>query len=122
MTAGRQFPFVPKSALALRPGDFASSPPTGDSIAHTGTIEQGVMHIRAITRTGGEVLGHRSLELDGLQPATFVDGNSIQQGFTKLRAWRPQDTARFPALSYWRYDVINTLAHKHFLGQRPRNV
>jgi len=47
----------------------------------------------AITSTGGEVLGHRPLELDGLQPATFVDGNSIQKWFTKLR---PEDTARFP--------------------------
>jgi hypothetical protein len=156
----REFPFVPKSAIALCPGDFwavpvsdgsfacgrvlelmpkgvpgervaflgglldwhASLPPTADSIARAGTVEQGVMHVRAIINSGGEVLGHRPLQLDGLEPATFVNGNSVQKGFTRLREWCPEDTARFPSLSYWSYDVITTLAHKHFLGRRSRNA
>jgi hypothetical protein len=68
------------------------------------------------------VLGNRPLDLDGLEPATFVNGNSIQKGFTKLRAWRRDDTARYPALSWWGYDVIQTTAQERFLGHAPRNA
>ncbi len=80
------------------------------------------MHIRAITSSGGEVLGNRPLDLDGFEPATFVNGNAIQKGFTKLRSWRCEDTASYPALSWWGYDVMQTTAHEHFLGHLPLNA
>jgi len=156
----RGFPFVPRSSLALQPGDFwsipisdgsfacgrvvellpkgmagervlflgglldwhASSLPTAVSIAGVGTLKQGIMHIKAITSSGGEVLGHRPLALDNLEPATFVHGNDILRGFTRLRAWRRDDTRRFPTLSWWGYDVIQSIAQQQFLGHVPRNA
>lgn len=156
----RVFPFIPRSTVTLRPGDFwavpisdgsfacgrvlelppkgmrgqrvsflgglldwhASSPPTSASIAGAGALEQGIMHLLAITSSGGEVLGHRALDLDGLEPGTFVNGNMVHKGFTRLRDWRLDDTVRYPGLSWWGYDVIQILAHKHFLGHVPRNA
>ncbi len=50
-----------------------SNPPTFESISSCHTIEQAVMHIRAITTTGGEILGHRDLALDGRALCAVID-------------------------------------------------
>lgn len=72
------------------------------------------MHVLSITQTGGAVLGHRALELDGVKPWVFIHGNVIQQGFTPVRSWRRSDAGVLPTLSWWGYDVIAILARKHF--------
>ena len=41
-------------------------PPTAQAIAGCKLLEQGRAHVAAITDTGGKILGHRDLELDGL--------------------------------------------------------
>jgi hypothetical protein len=97
-----------------------SSPPDEHTIAGTGSfLAQGVMHIRAIKETGGGILGHRPLELDGLAPWTFVYGNDVQHGFTRLRAFERSDRAKLPSLSWWGYDVIEIHANRHFVERLP---
>lgn len=71
------------------------------------------MHVRAITSTGGAVLGNRPLEFHSIEPGIFVDGNVTKRGFTATRPWKRGDSARFPAFSTWGYDIL--LAEKHFL-------
>lgn len=43
------------------------APPTGDDLEGVdGVVHHGVAHILAITMTGGEILGHRPLVVDGI--------------------------------------------------------
>jgi hypothetical protein len=51
-------------------------PPTSDRIAGHQILEQAKSRFDAITRTGGEVLGNRPLELDDLVPIRY-DGVHI---------------------------------------------
>jgi hypothetical protein len=46
-------------------------PPTADRIAGHQVLEQAKSRFDAITRTGGDVLGTRPLELDGLVPILY---------------------------------------------------
>jgi len=48
------------------------APPTGDAIAGRPLLESGHLHVRSIGETGGTVLGHRPLELDGIIPPPRV--------------------------------------------------
>src|SRR4051812_6062604 len=43
-------------------------PPKAEDLVGRAVIEQGGAHVRTIVVTGGRVLGHRSLEADGLTP------------------------------------------------------
>ena len=92
------------------------SPPTSEAIAGSKTLEQGVTHILAITQTGGEVLGNRPLNLDGIEPWVFINGDVIQKGFTQLRKWKRGDNNHYPTRSWWGRDVIQIFANKHLLG------
>ena len=96
----------------------ASSPPDTQSIAGARFIAQAVMHILAITSSGGSILGHRDFALDGLESWTFVYGNTIQRGFTPLRAWRREDRGEFPSLSWWSYDPVQLRANLYFIDGR----
>jgi hypothetical protein len=89
--------------------------PTYESIAGAPALDQGVMHIMAITETGGVVLGNRALELDGVEPWLFGHGNDVQRGFTVLRR-RTLADRQLPTLGWWGYDVIQILANKRLLG------
>jgi len=90
--------------------------PDYESIARAPALEQGVMHIMAITQTGGAVLGNRPLQLDGVEPWVFGHGNDVQRGFTVLRR-RSQADRNLPSLSWWGYDVIQILANKKLLRE-----
>jgi hypothetical protein len=98
-------------ALSSWHGD---SPPSTDALAGQRCLEQGVMHILAITQTGGAILGNRPLKADGLELWLFADGNSVKRGFTPTFSLRP--LATLPSLGWWGYDVISIYAHKHLLG------
>ncbi len=74
------------------------------------------MHIRAITSTGGKILGHRDTPVDTW---TFISGDRIQKGFVFVRSWSPEDANRFPTYSAWGYDVIRLKAERHFLDGLP---
>ncbi|MEU8820426.1 hypothetical protein [Actinoplanes sp. NPDC048796] len=49
----------------------ADVPPTYESIAGHGILEQAKSRFEAISSTGGQVLGVRPLDLDGLVPVLF---------------------------------------------------
>jgi hypothetical protein len=96
-----------------------ASPPEERSIAGASAfLAQGVMHILAITETGGRILGWRSLELDRLAPWTFAFGNVVQRGFTPIRPYQRTDRG-LPSLSWWGYDVIQIHANRHFVQGQP---
>jgi hypothetical protein len=78
------------------------------------------MHLRAIWDTGGAILGHRPLSLDGIEPWTFMDAQypmnaSILAGLKPLRPARPDDYKRWPVLEAWGYLIIKYKAEDHFL-------
>ena len=119
---GRVLEHMPKGMPGSRVGFLGAlldwhepEPPNSQRIAGAASVEQGVMHVFAITKTGGAVLGNRPLALDRLEPWTFIDGNSVQKGFTRLRAAARADVG-LPALSWWGYTVIQILGNKRFLG------
>jgi hypothetical protein len=101
------------------------SEPTTESIAGCSFIAQGVMHIRAIMRTGGRSLGHRDFALDSLGPWTFIYGSEIRLGFRFVRPWNREDNWRIPTLSAWSPDAIQVMANQYFIdylvnnGKRP---
>jgi hypothetical protein len=97
-----------------------TSMPTCESIAGSCTLKQGVAHILAVTQTGGVIIGNRALQLDGIEPWVFINGNLIQRGFTELRESERKDAGSYPSLSWWGYDVIQIYANKLLLGQEIR--
>ena len=97
----------------------ASSPPTSTAIAGASCVAQGHFHIKAITETGGELLGHRLLDLDGIRPWLFRgaygwQNSSVQEGFVPIR---PQTLAddKLPVFSTWGYNVIREIAEARFV-------
>jgi hypothetical protein len=151
MAKARTFPFVPKSALSLRPGDFWSVPLSDGSFAAGRVIElcprgrpggrsmflgalmgwwgpsepafadlngapvleQAMMHVVAITRSGGSVLGNRSLELDGIAPWEFFEAGEVYTGVTWRRRASDADRA-LPHRSTWGFNVIRIKAEKAY--------
>jgi hypothetical protein len=151
------YPFVPKSAASLIPGQFwalplsngtfgcgrvvqlaptgmmgarvsflgavldwvSTSPPTSAAIAGVPCVSQGHVHIKAITETGGEILGHRSLNLDGIEPWLFRgahgwQNSSVQEGLIPVRPQTPADN-ELPVFSTWGYDFAVGIAEARFV-------
>jgi hypothetical protein len=151
----RSFPFVPRSAAKIRPGDFWSiplrdgrygcgrvielkkpgetgsrcmllcgllnwignAPPNARDIAGRRTIAQGQIHLRCILETGGEILGTRPLELDGIQPGRFLSespgGNCrLMTGYSFGRIATPTEQETLPVFPTWGYLVIRHRAEK----------
>ena len=90
--------------------------PTLENITGSKLIEQGVMHVLAIQQGGGMILGNIALEANAIEPLECIRGNVIQKGYTSVRPWQREDNDYLPLFSYWGYDVISLIAHKHFLG------
>lgn len=61
-----------------RPPDEADLEGIADIVHH------GEAHILTITRSGGEILGHRALELDHVEPR-HADGGHLYCGYRRLR-------------------------------------
>ncbi|MFM9380864.1 Imm26 family immunity protein [Pseudomonas sp. UV AK001] len=89
--------------------------PTATRIAGARTLTQSVMRIKAIIESGGQILGHRPLEEDNIEPFEQIDGATILRGFVPVRAWRVSDNDSLPTFAMWGYDVISREAHKRFL-------
>jgi hypothetical protein len=93
--------------------------PTSDSIAGAPCLEQGGAHIRAITRTGGKVLGFRELAADGIHPwlfrcAEFWRNSQVTRGLIAIRLQTPDDDD-LPVLSTWGYEVPRLIAEARFV-------
>ena len=93
--------------------------PTSDSIAGAPCLDQGRAHIRAITRTGGEIIGLRELAADGIEPwlfrgALFWKHSEVSKGLVSVRPQTPDDND-LPVLSTWGYSVPLVLAEARFV-------
>jgi len=95
------------------------NPPTSENIAGARCLAQGKSHLKAITQTGGSILGHRPLELDSIEPwefrgAEFHVNSYVHKGMQPLR---PQQTADkcLPVLSAWGYQVPVQIAEAQFI-------
>jgi hypothetical protein len=96
--------------------------PTPDSIAGAQCLDQGHAHIRAITRTGGEILGFRDLAADHIEPWTFRGAHfwrnsEVYRGLVPVRAQRPEDND-LPVLSTWGYGVPCVIAEARFVEKK----
>jgi hypothetical protein len=94
--------------------------PTSDAIAGAKCLDQGQAHLKVITETGGSILGHRPLELDGIEPwefrgAEFHVNSNVHRG---MRPLRPQERAdrSLPVLSTWGYRVPVIIAEAQFIN------
>ena len=115
-----QIPVSTRTFLAGLMDWVADVPPTSDGIAGARLLEQGFAHIRAIRQTGGELLGRRPLELDGIEPylwltASFIPQAWVYRGATPVRRPDPQD-ASLPILHVWGYRVISVIAERAFVA------
>jgi hypothetical protein len=96
----------------------ADASPTAYAIAGAKCLDQGQAHLKAITETGGSILGHRPLELDNIEPwefrgAQFHVNSYVYRGMEPLRPQQPADQA-LPVLSTWSYQVPVVIAERHF--------
>ena len=95
---------------------IGDTPPTSDSIAGTRMAKVGVMHIKAITEYGGEILGLRPLDLDGIDiPALHSAwglGGKLLHGADAVRDTREDEWGTRPTLVYWSYGYIEMLGEE----------
>lgn len=96
--------------------------PTSESIVGARCIDQGRAHIRAITRTGGVILGFRDLADDAIEPwlfrgAHFWKNSKVYRGLTRVRPQAPEDN-NLPVLSTWGYNVPCVIAEARFVGKK----
>jgi hypothetical protein len=76
------------------------TPPTAEAIAGGQFLEVGVAHVRAIAHGGGEVVGERPLDIDGIDPPEVVDrywgdGYPAQRAERRFIAGDPPPTAEW---------------------------
>jgi hypothetical protein len=96
--------------------------PTSDSIAGARCLKQARAHIRAITRTGGAILGFRDLAHDRIDPWLFRGAevwinSQVFQGLTPVRAQTPGDD-ELPVLSTWGYNFARLIAEKRYVTDK----
>jgi hypothetical protein len=99
-------------------------PPTAQAIAGCELLEQGRVHVAAITDTGSKILGRRDLEQDGLSGLLQVShpgGGTVwlYEGGKRLRAATGQERQTLPVMSVWGRRVIVLLAERHLLHREP---
>ena len=95
--------------------------PSRESIAGAACIKQSQLHICAVLRTGGAILGHRPLDAEGIEPWLFrgseYHANSVVlRGLTPLRTQRPTDRD-LPVLCTSGYGVLTLLAERRFVAR-----
>jgi len=151
------YPFVPKSTVRLRPGDYWSIPlsngrfacgrviqlaptdrvgsrrlflaglldwssealPSYLNIGGCKVLQQGAVHIKAITENAGVILGNRPLQLDGIEPGCFLDSSPgpsclLMKGFDIIRGATTEEQRRLPVFSTWGYEVMLRMAEDFF--------
>jgi len=93
-------------------------PPMSPSIAGRPLVACGQMHVRAIAESGGQVLGNRPLELDGIElPLLLSTANGpamLLYGVQSVRRARKDEQGSLPALSTWGLSVAVLKANHHF--------
>ncbi len=92
------------------------SPPTNETIANAKCLQQAKAHIITIVKSGGAILGHRALQLDGIEPWLFRGAkhhhNSyVQRGIELVRPQTREDDS-LPVITVWGYNVPTILAER----------
>lgn len=95
--------------------------PTSESIAGSEIIAFGVMHIKAITELGGEVLGYRTLEFDKIKLPTLLSAlggpsTKVLCGANAIRNAARVEWGKWPVLEFWGCDFIVQVAVEHFVN------
>ena len=95
-----------------------SEHPTFESIAGAKVLIEGGSHIKAILEFGGQILGNRPLELDGLEPALYIEypDNKIAQLWRGMEVLRPatnKETRRLKTLSIFGFAFLHSYANHH---------
>ncbi len=91
----------------------AERPPVADDIGSAGLIDCGIMHLKAITESGGKVLGH--CPMGGIELPLALDGRAgrgvrVVRGAQTLRPASEGDFDALPVLGTWGSRVITVLA------------
>lgn len=125
--SGAYFPGNTRMFLAGLMDWVGERPPTAEAIAGHELIEQGWAHVRAIQRNGGQVLGERPLEMDGirgLRKVTHRVGGTVMlyEGAVPLRPASREEAATLPVLETWGFGFIAKLAERRFVERPPNPV
>lgn len=117
---GTQVPAPTRCFFAALQDWIGESPPTAEALAGGRILRWGVMHIRAITRTGGAILGERPLAADGIvlpQLVTARLGHGVQllEGANDVRLATREEMQTLPVITYWGLDVIRVAAEHHLV-------
>ena len=103
---------------------IGDAPPTSESIAGTGIARFGVMHLKAIIEVGGEILGVRPLDLDGIGLPDLHSAHSLSanilRGADIVRLAREDEWGTRPVLQWWSYGYIEQLAEELATTRSPR--
>lgn len=105
-----------------------ASLPDAEALAGYVTVEQGCVRIEAIHMTGGVILGHRPLELDGIAPQMFCSQSSfaphcmLKRGFDDVRPATRQEWEKYPTFSFWGYGLVPILAERYFGAASQRSA
>lgn len=125
---GRVIELAPRGEVGGRTSFLAavldwhsSAPPSYEAIAGAKCLDQGCVHLKAVTETGGSILGRRPLELDGIEPwlfrqTAFYKNSWLLKGLQPLRPQEPADV-RYPVFSTWGYPMPAVIAEKHFIAE-----
>jgi hypothetical protein len=81
----------------------------------SGLIACGMMHVKAITETGGTILGNRALDLDRIELPLLLSAHAgprttLLRGACTVRSATRDDLGHFPVLAAWGYGFIQQLA------------
>lgn len=89
--------------------------PTHSDIHESPIIEQGVMHINSINQVGGNIIGCKALEEDGLKPLLQFEAGCLLDGFENLGKLPTEDYKKYSRRATYGLDVIRILAEKNFV-------
>jgi hypothetical protein len=95
-------------------------PPAAGTIAGHQMLAQGRAHVATVKDTGGQILGQRDLESDGLCGLLQVSHRGggtvwLYQGGTRLRAASAQERQALPVMPVWGRRYITALAEEYLV-------
>ncbi|MFK7803770.1 MAG: Imm26 family immunity protein [Anaerolineae bacterium] len=93
---------------------FGENHPTKADIHECKIIEQGVIHINSIGYVGGEVIGHKPLDEDGLKPLLQFEAGYLLDGFENIGQLPVEEYEKYSRRFTYGLDVMRLLAEKHF--------
>jgi hypothetical protein len=103
---------------------YSEQAPNSENIAGRQVLKHGAAHIKTITRAGGQISGHRPLELDAVELAPTLhcvgprNQFAVVRGSVILRLATPDDDRQIPYLPGWGPDYIRAVAEHLFVTKQ----